>query len=110
MFEDLYDAISRVWSWRWPLADGEVTEVILERIRHRTANNRDTIRFAIAYEFSVGNDGPYTGESFWHPLFPSMKRMQKAKGKFHKHQRVLVRYRSDDPSINTLDGRVWQDL
>ena len=103
MFEDLYDAISRLWSDKWPIADGEVSEVILD-------NNSDTIRLAIAYEFSVGSDGPYTGESFWRPLFPSMKRMQNAKRKFHRRQRVTVRYRSDDPSVNRLDGRVWQDL
>jgi allantoicase len=109
MFEELYDAVSRLWSCRWPLADGEVTEVILDRIRHR-GNSPDTIRLAIAYEFSVGSDGPYTGESFWRPLFPSMKRVQDAKRKFHRHQRVIVRYRSDDPSVNRLDGRVWQDL
>ncbi len=110
MFEDLYDAVSRAWSWRWPLAEGEVTEVILERIRHRGNSNSDTVRLAIAYEFSVGSNGPYTGESFWRPLFPSMKRMQNAKRKFHRHQRVTVRYRSDDPSVNTMDGRIWQDL
>lgn len=91
------------------MADGEITDVILERIRYRTSN-RDTIRLAIAYEFSVGSDGPYTGESFWRPLFPFTKRMQKAKGKFHRRQRVLVRYRPDDPSVNKLDRRVWQDL
>jgi hypothetical protein len=110
MFEDLYDAVSRVWSWRWPIAEGQVTEVMLERIRHRGNSNSDTIRLAIVYEFSLGGDGPYTGESFWRPLFPSMKRMQNAKSKFHRHQRVTVRYRSDDPSVNTLDSRIWLDL
>lgn len=109
MFEDLYDAVSRVWSWRWPLSEGKITEVLLERVRHRNSNN-DTIRLAIAYEFAVGSDGPYTGESFWRPLFPSMKRIQNAKGKFHRHQRVTVRYRSDDPSVNKLDSRLWQSL
>lgn len=109
MFESLYDAISTLWCWRWPIAEGEVTEVILERIRYRTSNS-DTIRLAIAYEFSVSSDGPYTGESFWRPVFPSMKRLQHAKGKFRRHQQVLVRYRSDDPSVNTLDRRMWQDL
>jgi hypothetical protein len=109
MFEDLYDAISRVWSWRWPVANGEITEVLLERVRHRT-DNHSTVRLAVAFEFSIGDDGPYTGESFWRPLFPTTRRMQRAKGKFHRHQQVLVRYRPDDPSVNRLDHRVWQDL
>jgi hypothetical protein len=109
MFEDLYDAISRLWSWRWPVAEGEITEVLLERIRHRSSN-RDTIRLAIAFEFSVGDDGPYTGESFWRPLFPTTKRMQRAKGRFHRRQRVAVRYRSGNPSVNMLDGQVWRGI
>jgi len=109
MFEDLYDAVSMLWSWRWPIAEGEVTEVLLERFRSKI-NNKDRVRLAVAYEFSVGADGPYTGESFWQPVFPFTKRMQSAKGKFHRHQRVPVRYRSDDPSVNKLDRRAWRDL
>lgn len=105
MFEELYDAVLRLWSWRWPVADGEITEVLVERVRHRASRN-DTTPLAMAYEFSVGSDGPYAGESFWRPLFPLGKRMPKAKGKFHRHQRVLVRHRPDDPSVNQLDRRV----
>jgi hypothetical protein len=52
MFNDLYDAISRLWSWRWPLAEGEVTAVDIERMRHD--RNSETARIAVAYEFSVG--------------------------------------------------------
>ncbi len=63
MFNDLYDAISLLWSWRWPVAEGEVTAVDIERMRHD--RNSDTARLAVAYEFSVGDDGPYTGECFW---------------------------------------------
>jgi hypothetical protein len=109
MFEDLYDAISMFWSWRWPVAEGQITEVILERLRHRGSKD-ETSRLAIAYEFSVRDDGPYTGESFWRPLFPTMKRMHRARGEFHRHQQVLVRYRPDDPSVNKLDNSVWREL
>jgi hypothetical protein len=48
MFEDLYDAISLVWSWRWPVAEGEVTAVDTERMRQD--RNSDTARLAVAYE------------------------------------------------------------
>jgi len=47
MFGDLYDAMSLLWSWRWPVTEGEVTAV-----------GGDTARLAVAYEFSVGDDGP----------------------------------------------------
>lgn len=105
MFNDLYDALSYLWSWRWPIAEGEITAIDVERI----GRGRDTtFRLAIAYEFSVGTDGPYTGESFWRPAFLAQKRVQSAARRFHHHQRVTVRYRPDDPSVNRLDGSAWQ--
>ena len=65
---------------------------------------------AVAYKFSIGNDGPYTGESFWKPAFFSKKRVLAARRNIRVHQQVIVRYRPDDPSVNKLDGRVWQNL
>jgi len=109
MFDDLYDAISMMWSWRWPTSEGEVTAVDLERIRHANSRN-DTLRLAIAYKFSLGDDGPYTGESFWRPSFCVKRRVFAARHKIRLHQHVTVRYRPDDPSVSTLDRSVWQDF
>ncbi|MFI5115271.1 MAG: DUF3592 domain-containing protein [Terriglobales bacterium] len=107
MFEDLYDEISFLWSWRWPIAEGEITAVDVERIRHQRST---TTRLAIAYRFSVYTEGPYTGESFWEPAFFAAKRIQRALHNFHVHQRVKVRYRADDPSVNKLDGSAWRKI
>ena len=86
---------------------GEVTAVDVERIKN---SRREEFRLAVAYKFSIGNDGPYTGESFWQPAFFSKKRVLAARRSFRVHQQVVVRYRPDDPSVNKLDGRVWQNL
>lgn len=102
MFEDLYDRISLLWSQPWPRADGAITEVISERL----GRDRDRARLAVAYEFSIGTDGPYTGECFWAPAFCQPKRIASARRKLHRRQKVSVRYRPDDPSVNTLDGGV----
>jgi hypothetical protein len=104
MFEDLYDSISRLGSWRWPVADGVITEVLGEHIEFRSGEKR--ARLSVTYEFTVGGDGPYTGEGFWTPLFSSIRRVAAARRKVHGHQRVRVRYRPDDPSVNVLDGGV----
>jgi len=69
MFDDLYDAISMLWSWRWPTSEGEVTAVDIERVRH--SRGGDTLRWAIAYKFSLGDDGP---QSFWEPSFFAKKK------------------------------------
>lgn len=108
MFDDLYDSLSLLWSWRWPEAVGEITAVDVERIRHY--RSRDTLRLAIAYKFSLGDDGPYTGEDFWEPSFFVNRRVSAARHKIHIRQQVCVHYRPDDPSVNKLDRRVWQDL
>jgi len=102
VFEDLYDLVSRLWSWSWPCADGKVTEVLGERI----GRNQDCARLAVAYEFWVSRDGPYTGECFWTPAVFEIKRVSAARKNVHRHQKVRVRYRPDDPSVNTLDGGV----
>jgi Protein of unknown function (DUF3592) len=100
MFEDLYDRVSVLWSRLWPVADGRVTEVISERL----GRDRDRARLAVAYEFSVGSDGPYTGEGFWTPAFFPIRRVSSARRKLRKGTFVRVRYRPDDPSVNILDG------
>lgn len=102
MFEDLYDEISLLWSRFWPVADGIVTEVISERL----GRDQQRIRLAVAYEFSVGEDGPYTGESFWTPAFCQLRRVANARKRIRKGQKVRIRYRPSDPGVNTLDGGV----
>jgi hypothetical protein len=108
MFEDLYDGMSFFWLWRWPDVEGHVTEALVECLHANTSYER--CRLSVTYEFSVGNDGPYTGESFWDPSFSSKRRAHAARHKFHIGQTVAVRYRRDDPSINRLDRSVWRQL
>jgi hypothetical protein len=105
MPEDLYDRISMLWSRRW-LAEGKVTEVISERL----GTDRKRARLAIAYEFSIGRNGPYTGESFWTPAFFPLRRVSSARRKLRKRAPARVRYRPDDPSVNTLEGGVTKLL
>jgi len=102
MFSDLYDAVSCLWSWQWPTVEGEITAIDIER-----AGN-DRLRLAVAYKFSVDDGGPYTGESFWTPAFSigQLRAVRNAKRALHIGQRVPVRYRRDDPSVNALDGGV----
>jgi hypothetical protein len=102
MFQDLYDEVSLLWSRLWPVADGMVTEVVSERL----GRDQERIRLAVAYEFSIGDDGPYTGESFWTPAFCQLRRVADARKRIRKRQRIQVRYRSSDPSVNTLNGGV----
>ncbi len=109
MFEDLCDSISFLWAWRWPTVGGEITAVNVERIKQ--SRGGETLRLAIAYKFSVGEDGPYAGESFWEPLFFCKKRrILAARRRLRTRQHVLVRYRPDDPSVNTLDRVAWKDF
>jgi hypothetical protein len=102
MFESLYDEISRLWSWRWPVVEGTITAVDVEEVR------RNQLRLAVAYMFSVGDDGPYTGESFWTPAFSITQRstIRAAKKAIRVGRSIRVRYRPDDPSVNTLEGGV----
>ena len=46
MFEDLYDAISFFWSKKWPVVEGEITAVDVERIP--TSRSKDRFRLAVA--------------------------------------------------------------
>ena len=108
MFEDLYNALSYLWSWNWPTAQGQVTEVIIERITH--TRNAKTVRLSVTYKFFVGTDGPYTGESFWSPAYCGNQRVIAARRKIRMRQPMQVHYRSDDPSVNRLSRSVWQGL
>jgi hypothetical protein len=108
MFEDLRDSISILWSWRWPAATGSVTAVDVERIKHQRGG--DTFQLAVAYKFSVGDDGPYTGEGFWQPSFFSFKRVSAARHNVRIGHWLTVRYRPDDPSVNKPDAGFWKSL
>jgi hypothetical protein len=108
MFSDLYDYISLYFFWRWPKVDGVVTSVDLRRVPYRH-QGADRLRLVVAYEFSVGEDGPYTGETAWSPLFGEVESMN-VSDRLRTGQTVAVRYRRDDPSVNKLDRSVWQDF
>jgi hypothetical protein len=102
----LHDAVLFFVSLLWPVTQGEVTAVDVERIEQ----GFERLRLSVAYKFSIGEDGPYTGEFFWMPAFFSHKRVIAARRKIRNRQRVLVRYRTRDPSVNTLDRRTWHNL
>jgi hypothetical protein len=86
-----------------------VTAVDVERVND--AEGGETFRPAVAYRFSIGDDGRYTGESSWQPAFvASKKKVLAARDHVRVHQQVLVRYRPGDPSISKLDRCVWQNL
>jgi hypothetical protein len=108
MFQDLHDAVSRLWSWRWPGVQGEVSFVEIEELQDSDGPIKR--RLSVCYRFSIGNDGPYCGEDFWTPNFTlrSLERLQAAQNKLFVGQPVLVRYRADDPSVNRLDRSVWR--
>jgi hypothetical protein len=55
MFNDLYDALSFLGSWRWPEATGKVTAADVERITDNRGGVR--LRLAVAFEFSANGDG-----------------------------------------------------
>ena len=105
MFEDLYDGVSVIFSWRWPTVSGVITAIDVERISR--SNQGESWRLAVAYEFSLGDDGPYTGESFWNPHYFSRRRVRAGRRKFHRGEVVTVRYRKEYPSVNRLDPQVW---
>jgi Protein of unknown function (DUF3592) len=105
MLSDLYDVLSFIWSSRWPVVMGQVTAVDVQRNREK-----QTAKLAVAYEFSLGNDGPYSGEIFWQPAFSSERRVTEARRRIRLRQPVRVRYRPDDPSVNTLEGGVSRFL
>jgi hypothetical protein len=107
VLEALYNAISKLFSWRWPTTEGEILQVDVE-----TASRwrYSTLQLAVAYKFSVGDDGPYTGEYSWQPGDMANDQVVAAKERLQVGQAVTVCYRPDDPSVSTLDSRAWKDL
>lgn len=109
MFEDLYDAISLLWAKRWPTVEAEITAVEVERIP--TRRSKDRFRLSVAYKFFIGEDGPYTGVSFWEPpRAHGEERVTAAQQRFRVGQRVTVHYRPDDACVNTLDQAIWEGM
>ena len=88
MFGDLYDSISLLFSWRWPKA-----EAVINGVNMRVGDRGQAM---VVYEFSVGNDGPNTGEAPW---FGDTVFMNQLVGK-----KITVRYRKDNPSVNRIDA------
>jgi hypothetical protein len=109
MFEDLYDSVRMLFSWWWPTADAEISEVTIERVGDPTDNR---LRLSVCYKFYVGDDGPYTGESFWQPKFTFrlVAQMRDARRTMRQKHRVPVRYRADDPSQNRLGREAWRGV
>jgi len=109
MFEDLGDAVRKLFSFSWPTADAEITEVEIERVGDPDDGR---LRLSVGYRFYVGDDGPYCGESFWEPKFTFglVERMRDAKRNVKQKHLVPVRYRTDDPSQNRIDHAAWSHL
>lgn len=103
MFSDLYDSISLLFSRRWPKAEGVITAVDARTIYFK--GQASGFRLVVVYEFSIGADGPYTGESA-SPQF--REDGMNITDQFAVGRAVSVRYRADDPSVNKLDPRTWQ--
>lgn len=105
LFRLLYEALLSLRSRRWPTTEGEITAVDLE------STDRG-LEVAVAYKFSIGEDGPYCGEAFWQSPFSFSQKdtMRKVRRAVHVRQRVQVRYRPDDPEVNVLEGGVGRLL
>ena len=99
MFSNFYDYVSLLFYWLWPKAEGVVTTLDVRR--------EQETRLVVRYKFSVGSDGPYTGESSW-PLLAGGGQVMNLGDALREGQPVTVRYRKDDPSVNKLDRTVWR--
>ena len=110
MFTNLRDSISLLWSWHWPTATGEITDILIETVHG--GRNSEYRRLSDTYQFWAGNDGPYTGEGFWKPLFSlnDLNKLKNAKRKLRSRRTITVRYRPSDPSVNRADSSSWRDL
>jgi Protein of unknown function (DUF3592) len=101
MFGELYDGISLLFSRRWPKVEGRITAVNLR--------SHPEFRLVVLYQFSIGSDGPYTGESSWASQPGDIDSTDLSR-RLRVGQFVTVRYRADDPSVNTLDRALWNEL
>ena len=61
----------------------------------------------VIYEFSLSDDGPYTGRSAMPSDGTDLTSINES---LRIGKEVAVRYRRDDPSVNKLDRSVWQNL
>ena len=102
MFEDLSDSFTKLFSWRWPTVEGVITAIGTEPAP------RGELQLAISYEFSVGDDGPYTGEYYCGTRF--VPTVTASDGDSLIGKSVTVRYQPNNPSVNTLDPRQWRNL
>ncbi len=99
MSSELYDNISLLFCWLWPMAEGCITSVYVDPSQGG--------RISLAYEFSIGNDGPYTGQGsppFWFGGTTLMN-TEKMLG-----EKVIVRYKTSNRSVSTIDWGFWKDL
>ena len=87
---------------RWPTAEGCITAVSAYPYEHG-------VQFAITYQFSVAEDGPYTGVCHSPTWFPG-EDIRDVNTKFQVGQVVKIRFRPDDPSVNKLDASTWEEL
>ena len=101
MLKNLYDDFSLMFYRRWPKAEGKITAVDI-----CPGTEPDVV---IVYEFSVGDDGPYTGESSPPYSFDGTTVMD-IERTLSVGKSVWIRYRLDDPSVNKLDPSFWEDL
>ena len=102
MFSDLYDSSSLLFSRSWPEAEGVITAGGVR------AADRDGYYLVVEYKFSVGDDGPYTGESKC-PLAYVGDATQ-LNEKVHVGEPITIRYRRDNLSVNKLENRMWEDF
>ena len=68
MFDYLYDAISLLWSWRWPEIPGEVTAVDIDRVQD--SDGIETFRLAVAYKFRLAMMDPTLANRFGNQRCP----------------------------------------
>ena len=66
------------------------------------------MELVVEYKFSLGSDGPYTGESVSPPT--TALDVKIINERMRVGQPVTVRYRKDDPSVNKVDKTVWEEF
>jgi len=92
MFSDLYDSISLLFSWSWPKTKAVITAVGARGVG-------EGYRLVVEYKFSIGDEGPYTGESECLGFNESLR----------TGEPITIRYRRNNPSVNKVDSSVWED-